>query len=87
VNRVVLDVSTVLALLNREPGAEKLTPAVLRCATIITVTLPRSTSKLVEHKPGANPRVAGNLRTFNCAGLQARTSGRGALLFASGAPA
>ena len=46
-NRVVLDSSALLALLNREPGAEKLTAELLSSATCSTVNLAEVHSKLV----------------------------------------
>jgi ribonuclease VapC len=47
VSRVVLDASAILALLNREPGTEMLTPEVLSDATCSTVNLAEVQSKLV----------------------------------------
>jgi len=47
VNRVVLDASALLAILNDEPGAEKLTPQLLQAATISTVNLAEVQGKLV----------------------------------------
>ena len=46
-NRVVLDASALLALLNNEPGAEKLTPELLSRATSSTVNLAEVQGKLV----------------------------------------
>jgi ribonuclease VapC len=46
-NRVVLDASAVLVLLNNEPGAEKLTPELLSDATCSTVNLAEVQTKLV----------------------------------------
>ena len=46
-SRVVLDASAVLAILNREPGAEKLPLRLLRDATISTVNLAEVQTKLV----------------------------------------
>lgn len=46
-NRVVLDASALLAVLNREPGADKLTPQLLSGATSSTVNLAEVQSKLV----------------------------------------
>jgi len=46
-NKVVLDSSALLALLNREPGAEKLTAELLSIATCSTVNLAEVHSKLV----------------------------------------
>jgi PIN domain nuclease of toxin-antitoxin system len=43
----VLDASALLAVLNREPGAEKLTPQLLSAATSSTVNLAEVQSKLV----------------------------------------
>jgi len=47
VNKVDLDSSALLALLNREPGAEKLTAELLSTATCSTVNLAEVHSKLV----------------------------------------
>jgi ribonuclease VapC len=47
-NRIVLDASALLAVLNRESGAEKLTPELLSTATSSTVNLAEVQSKLVE---------------------------------------
>jgi ribonuclease VapC len=52
-NKAVLDASALLALLNREPGAEKLTPQLLSTATSSTVNLAEVQGKLVER--GLNP--------------------------------
>lgn len=46
-SRIVLDASALLAVLNREPGAEKLTPQLLSAATSSTVNLAEVQSKLV----------------------------------------
>ncbi|MGA2981453.1 MAG: type II toxin-antitoxin system VapC family toxin [Terriglobales bacterium] len=46
-SRIVLDASAVLALLNHEPGADKLTPELLSDATCSTVNLAEVQSKLV----------------------------------------
>jgi len=46
-NKVVLDASALLAILNQEPGAEKLTPELLSVAAISTVNLAEVHSKLV----------------------------------------
>jgi len=47
VSRIVLDASALLAVLNREPGAEKLTPQLLSAATSSTVNLAEVQGKLV----------------------------------------
>jgi len=52
-NRIVLDASALLAVLNREPGADKLTPQLLSSATSSTVNLAEVQSKLVAR--GLNP--------------------------------
>lgn len=52
-NRVVLDASTLLAILNQEPGAEKLTLKLLSGAATSTVNLAEVQGKLVER--GLNP--------------------------------
>jgi len=46
-NKVVLDASALLAILNQEPGAEALTPELLRGAAISTVNLAEVHGKLV----------------------------------------
>jgi len=47
-NRIVLDASALLAILNQEPGAEKLTPEILSDASASTVNLAEVHSKLVD---------------------------------------
>ena len=47
-NRIVLDASALLAVLNREPGADELTPQLLSTATSSTVNLAEVQSKLVD---------------------------------------
>jgi ribonuclease VapC len=47
VNSIVLDASALLAVLNREPGAEKLTPQLLSAAISSTVNLAEVQSKLM----------------------------------------
>ena len=49
VNRIVLDASALLAVLNDEPGAEMLTLALLTGAVVSTVNLAEVHSKLVGH--------------------------------------
>ena len=46
-SRVVLDASAVLALLNHEPGTDKLTPELLNTAICSTVNLAEVQTKLV----------------------------------------
>ncbi len=46
-SRIVLDSSALLAILNREAGADKLTPRLLSDATVSTVNLAEVQSKLV----------------------------------------
>lgn len=46
-NAVVLDASALLAILNQEPGAEKLTPQILSAAVASTVNLAEVHGKLV----------------------------------------
>lgn len=46
-NKVVLDASAILALLNHEPGTDKLTPEILSNATSSTVNLAEVLTKLV----------------------------------------
>jgi ribonuclease VapC len=55
-NNVVLDASAVMAVLNQEAGADKLTPAVLDAAVSSTVNLAEVQSKLV--KRGVPPDAA-----------------------------
>ena len=47
-NRIVLDASALLAILNQEPGADKLTPELLSLATCGAVNLAEVQGKLVE---------------------------------------
>jgi PIN domain nuclease of toxin-antitoxin system len=56
VNRVVLDASVVLALLNNESGADRLTPDLLSHATSSTVNLAEVQTKLVSE--GGRPDEA-----------------------------
>jgi PIN domain nuclease of toxin-antitoxin system len=56
VNSVVLDASALLAVLNNEPGADKLTPELLSKATSSTVNLAEVQTKLVSE--GGNPDEA-----------------------------
>jgi ribonuclease VapC len=46
-NRIVLDASVLLAILNREPGSTSLTPELLAQATCSTVNLAEVQGKLV----------------------------------------
>jgi ribonuclease VapC len=46
-NRIVLDASAILAVINSEPGAEKLTPGLLARAVAGTVNLAEVQTKLV----------------------------------------
>jgi PIN domain nuclease of toxin-antitoxin system len=46
-NSIVLDASALLAVLNREPGADKLTPELLNNAVCSTVNLAEVQGKLV----------------------------------------
>lgn len=46
-NRIVLDASAILAVINAEPGAEKLTPELLARAVGSTVNLAEVQTKLV----------------------------------------
>ena len=55
-SRIVLDASAMLAVLNHEPGAEKLTPAMLSNAAGSTVNLAEVHSKLVSR--GGDPEEA-----------------------------
>ena len=55
-SRIVLDASALLAVLNREPGADKLTPQLLSTASSSTVNLAEVHSKLVSR--GLNPDEA-----------------------------
>jgi ribonuclease VapC len=56
VNNIVLDASALLAVLNAEPGAEKLTPQLLSVASCSTVNLAEVQGKLVAR--GIDPRAA-----------------------------
>ena len=46
-NRIVLDASAILAVINNEPGSEKLTPELLAIAVASTVNLAEVQTKLV----------------------------------------
>jgi PIN domain nuclease of toxin-antitoxin system len=46
-NRIVLDASAILAVINTEPGAEKLTPSLLARAVASTVNIAEVQTKLV----------------------------------------
>ena len=52
-NRIVLDASALLAILNQEPGADRLTPELLSNAASSTVNLAEAQGKLVNR--GINP--------------------------------
>ena len=52
-SKIVLDASALLAVLNQEPGSEKLTPELLSQAVISTVNLAEVQAKLVER--GVDP--------------------------------
>jgi len=56
VNSIVLDASALLAVLNREPGSDKLTPELLSKAISSTVNLAEVQTKLVSE--GGNPDEA-----------------------------
>lgn len=60
-SRIVLDASAVLAILNGEAGADKLTPQLLSDATISTVNLAEVQSKLVSR--GLDPEDAWDAAT------------------------
>ena len=51
-NRIVLDASALLAILNQEPGADKLTPELLSTAVAGTVNLAEVQAKLVDRGLG-----------------------------------
>ena len=55
-NKIVLDASAMLAVLNREPGSEKLTPEMLSNAAGSTVNLAEVQTKLVSR--GGDPDEA-----------------------------
>jgi ribonuclease VapC len=55
-SRIVLDASALLALLNNEPGADKLTPELLSNAASSTVNLAEVQTKLVHE--GGKPEEA-----------------------------
>lgn len=55
-NSVVLDASALLALLNQEPGSDKLTPQLLSIAASSTVNLAEVQAKLVDR--GVDPANA-----------------------------
>lgn len=53
-NRTVLDASAILAVLNREPGAEKLTPHLLSTGVASAVNLAEVQGKLIDRGIGAD---------------------------------
>ena len=53
-NRIVVDASALLAVLNQEAGAERLTPELLNAAASSTVNLAEVQSKLVDRGLRAN---------------------------------
>jgi len=55
VSKVVLDASAILAFLNEEPGAEKLTDELLAEASVSTVNVTEAATKLIQggDDPGA----------------------------------
>ena len=53
-NRIVLDASAILAVLNREPGADKVTPQLLSTGVASTVNLAEVQSKLVDRGIGGD---------------------------------
>lgn len=53
-NRIVLDASALLAVINREPGCERLTPELLSDATSSTVNLAEVQGTLVRKGADAN---------------------------------
>ena len=55
-SRVVLDASALMAVLNSEPGGEKLTPQIMSVAAASTVNLAEVHSKLVDR--GLSPENA-----------------------------
>jgi len=55
-NRIVLDASALLTVLNRESGSDKLTPQLLSAAASSTVNLAEVQSKLVDR--GLTPQDA-----------------------------
>jgi len=55
-SRIVLDASAILALLGKEPGADKLTPELLNTAVSSTVNLAEVQAKLVTR--GIDPNDA-----------------------------
>ena len=61
-NSVVLDASALLAILNQEPGAERLTPELLSAAAISTVNLAEVHGKLVGLDGDARLDIAPALR-------------------------
>jgi PIN domain nuclease of toxin-antitoxin system len=58
-SKIVLDASALLALLNQEPGAQLLSPELLRDATASTVNLTEVQTKLV--RDGGDPDEAWEL--------------------------
>lgn len=71
-SKVVLDASALLALLNQEPGAQLLTPELLRDATASTVNLAEVQSKLV--REGCDPDEAWELSLAPISAIEPFTS-------------
>jgi ribonuclease VapC len=71
-SKVVLDASAFLALLNQEPGAQLLTPELLRDATASTVNLAEVQTKLV--REGGEPDEAWELALAPIAAIEPFTS-------------
>jgi PIN domain nuclease of toxin-antitoxin system len=53
-NRIVVDASALLAVLNQEAGAERLTPELLNAAASSTITLAEVQGKLLERGLSSN---------------------------------
>jgi len=71
-SKVVLDASALLAVLNQEPGAQLLTPELLRDATASTVNLAEVQTKLV--REGGDPDEAWELSLAPISAIEPFTS-------------
>jgi PIN domain nuclease of toxin-antitoxin system len=67
-SKIVLDASALLALLNQEDGAQRLTPEVLSEATASTVNLAEVQTKLV--REGGDPEEAWELAIAPVSGAE-----------------
>jgi len=65
VNRIVLDASVMIAMLNQEPGAEQITPDLLSSSVASTVNLAEVQSKLVDRGARADEAWKATISSVN----------------------